>query len=114
MTYRLLVVVALFALAACDRGGTDVAADTTQVVAPAAEIAASATVAPPIAGSARVATTRPVPADTEANRAMQRAADGPRVALRPCSTLSGTEYTRCAEENKAAIKAAYGEDEAKP
>lgn len=113
MMFRLLVVVALFALAACDRGGADVGAATAHPGAQAKETAAPATAAPPIANSAHM-TTRPKPADTEANRAMQRAAEGPRVRLRPCSTQSGAEYTRCVEENKAAIKDVYGEDRAKP
>lgn len=114
MTFRLLVVVALLALAACDRGGVDVPADTAQAGAQATETATLAITAPPIADSVRMAASRPRPADTAANRAMQRAAEGPRVRLRPCSAQSGAEYTRCVEENRAAIKAVYGEDRAKP
>jgi hypothetical protein len=51
---------------------------------------------------------RPIPLDNESNRAMIRAAKGPKIKLLPCSTMTGEEYKECVATNAATIRAAAG------
>lgn len=51
---------------------------------------------------------KPIPLDNEANRAMIRAAKGPKIKLLPCSTMTGADYKACVATNAATIRAAAG------